>query len=1084
MKVKNNSKTTLRAFKGISSLVLALLSLGCSQGGFSSGTNPSTNDSSESTRDNVDTISFDEVASIPLLKNASSGSYLVKISNTFDQKYVLKKIQIINPLTEKEDSSLATINAKLCSSIAANSSCSLNVTSLLNKSGSFIIEASVSGEDKQLKTIRQIIRVSDKIVPNNGIAFKNDITKIVTANGQYSLSIPVRLTENFDDIKATNGSLVCNGGFTKNSSCSYLLSGDTLGDNTLVETKLTGYRKGKVVSSNTYTTRVATAISANLLLSQPADIVISRNEAGEGEETPETTPETNNRSILTVYNSGNYNATNIASEIINGAEALRIVAGGNTTCETLLAPHSSCNIEIEAFGQSNGNGSIQIDYLPHDGDEDVTALTNISANILYMISGEAVPGISFENVAGGLQNTARGTTSTLDIRVSNNGWYNLTNLKFNLNPDNNANGSFVIAPTGSEHPCSIDGTQGLVTLNHLEAATRTDETVVDETEEEVVASTNFCDVRISYTAPTTDVNGNVALTVAGSYQESQGTSHSYSNTASYDYSAINSFNVLTISPIHAVNLSAPVGGNDSEEFFLTNTSSQDLVLGTLNFSPTITGINRPTSIPDVEVCNTGSTLAGFASCTVRIEYAPTAAVARQGTNFNIPVVSIGGVTSDDTVHTIPTSVVSANGAGGNATISVNVAASGTGVTNNITAGANGTTTPYQFILSNGHSIDFTYTFTNAAGASPAMHFNVATSSLPVQAEVVDETTCPVGSEINNLAAGDSCNVVVRVPRASAVAAGLITDAATTSVTLPYSWTDNSGVNTEANTANTRSAIIRTGWTNGLTTTAAGGFIDDGTGYEVRVNTSITGIAANSGVTYPIRVTPVFAGATDIVSCDITGTGDTPNECSSTFRLPASIPQGTYSVVVRLTAGAATASTQQTTATLNVIRGMMFLSTPLTTLAFGGYSEADHTCNTDGNRPAGYRGLSYKAMLPARTAPVFVVGRDYYSNNNLDTTTTPATPRKVATANNTQYLSTAELENPISSTANTFIAIGHYTGNTTTATGANCTDWQSNLLTVNFVQGNVSQKTSIWRGDATGNISACDSVTHRLLCVAQ
>lgn len=1078
MKVENNSKTTLRASKDISSLVLALLILGCSQGGFSSGTNPSTSDGGESIKNNVDTISFDEVASIPLLKNANSGSYLVKISNTFDQKYFLKKIRVINPLTEKEDSSLATINAKLCSSIAANSSCSLNVTSLLNKSGSFIIEASISGEDKQLKTIRQIIRVSDKIVPNNGIAFKNDITKIVTANGQYSLSIPVRLTENFDDIKATNGSLVCNGGFTKNSSCSYLLSGDTLGDNTLVETKLTGYRKGKVVSSTTYTTRVATAVSANLLLSQPADIVISRNKAGEGEEAPET----NNRSILTVYNSGNYNATNIASKIINGT--LQIVTGGNTTCKTLLAPHSNCNIEIEAFGQSNGNGSIQIDYRPHDG-KDVTALTNISANILYMISGEAVPGILFEHIGGGLQNTARGTTSTRDIRVSNNGWYNLTNLKFNLNPDNNANGSFVIAPTGSKHSCSIDGTQGLVTQNPLEAATRTDRT------DEVATPTSFCEVRISYTAPATDVDGNVALTVAGNYQESQGTSHSYSNTASYEYSAINSFNVLTISPIHAVNLSAPPNEPDNidvEEFLLTNTSSQGLVFGTLDFASPLLGVTRPTdAIPDTVVCDSGNTLAGFASCTVRIEYRPTAATPGAGTKFNIPVAKIGDVdTSDTVVHTIPIWVVSADGAGGISNINTTVTArDSAGV---VVANTDPINNPYAFVLSNGNLIDFTYTFTNTG--SPAMHFNVATSSLPVQAEIVaDRTTCAVGSNIENLgnvAPDNSCNVVVRVPRASAVAAGLITDANTTEISLPYSWTDSAGVNRENNKGNNRQVTITTGWASRLTATATGSFIADNGErlpvYRVTVNTTITGLATGSGIANDavITVTPVFTGASNVQTCTLSNsTTATVLTCPSTFDLPASMPQGEYSVVVRLTAGTgATASTQQTTATLDVIRGIMFLSAPLTALDFGSYAAADAICNA--NRPVGYGGLSYKAMLPARTDPIFVEGRDYYSNNNLNGTT----PRKVATANNTQYLSTANLDNPISLAENTFIAIGHYTGNATTARGQNCNGWASNLSTENFVQGNVSQKTSIWRGDAADNISACNSVTHRLLCVAQ
>ena len=1066
MKVKNNSRITLRAFKGISSLALALLSFGCSQGGFSSGSSPAANDDGESIKNTVDTISFDEVSSMPLLTNATGGSYVLRISNTFEQKYFLKKIRVINPLTEKEDGSLATINAKLCSSIAANSSCSLNVTSRLSKSGSFIIEASVSGEDKQLKTIRQIIRVSDKIVPNNGIAFKNDITKIVTANGQYSLLIPVSLTENFDDIKAANGSIVCNGGFKKNTNCSYLLSGDTVGDNTLLETKLTGYRKGKVVSSSSYSTRVVTAINANLLLSQPEDIVINQSEASEEGGAVEGS---NNRSTLTIYNSGNYTATNITSEIISGS--LRVVDGETTTpCGMLLAPHSSCNLIVEAFGQSNGNGSIQVDYQAH---EDAPGVTSASANILYMISGQAVPGISFENISGGLENTARGTTSTLDIRVANNGSYNMSNLKFSLNPDNHDNGSFVISSTpDSEHPCSIAGDQELVTLNHVEVTTETEE------EEEATPASAFCDLRVSYTAPTTNVNGNVALSVAGNYQESNGTTHSYSNTASYDYSAINLFDVLTISPIHAVNLSAPPSGEDVEEFLLSNVGSQDLVLGDLSFSDNITGLNRVTTIPDTAVCANGGTIAGGASCTVRIVYAPNAAVARQGTDFNIPVASIGGVTID-TTHTIPTWVVAAAAADQNANISVTVtdnAATGTGGTE---TGSGTVADPYQFILSGGHFIDFTYRFTNAVGAGPAMHFNVATSSLPVQAEIVEGTNCPVGSAVGNLAASNSCDVVVRVPRASAVAAGLITDAATTTIILPYSWTDQAGVQTNDGTTNSRSVTIATGWVASLTATATGGFLDDGTAYEVSVVTTITGVNAGSGVVFPITVTPVFAGATNVTPCELTSAENLT--CTSSFQLPTSVPQGEYSVVVRLTAGAdATASTQQTTATLNVIRGMMFLSAPLTALNIGGYAAADAICNADTDRPAGYLGLSYKAMLPARTDPVFVVGRDYYSNNNL----VDGNPQRITTANNTQYLSTANLVNPISLTPNTFIAVGHYAGNATTATGANCTDWTSNEATVNFVQGNVSQTSGIWRGDATGNVTTCNSVTHRLLCVAQ
>lgn len=1057
------------------SLCIAGVLIGCSNGGFDSQTPSGNNIVTEKEPQ----ISFDEVATVPLMDKKSIGSYLVKISNTFDQKYNLRKIQVINPLTGKEDSSLATINSKLCSYIPANGSCSINVTPNLSKSGSFIIEAILSGEDKKIKTIRQIIRVSDKIASNKGIAFKNDISKIVSTNGKYGLSIPVVLTEDFDDIKATNGSLVCNGGFKKNSNCSYLLSGDTLGDNTLVETKLTGYRKGKIVSSTSYTTRVATAISANLLLSQPEDIVIERNET----DASGVVSAADNTSTLTIYNSGNFNATDIASEITNGA--LRIVSGDDTTCGTLLAPHSSCNIQVEASGQNNGNGSIQVDYRPH---VDADNLNSASANILYMVAGEALPGTSFENVAGGLENTARGTTSTQDIRIANNGRYNLTDLKFSLNQDSNSNGSFVISPApaaddGSVHPCNISGTQELVTPEHLEAIATTDETTADETEE-AATPVSFCDLRISYTAPNAEVNGNVSLTVAGNYQDGQGSSQSYSNTASYDYSAVNAFDVLTISPIHAVNLSAPPTGSDSEEFLLTNTSSQDLVLGELNFAMPLPGVTRPTTaIPDTVVCDSGNTLAGFASCTVRIVYQPTVATTRAGTNFNIPVASIGGVNTNGTVvHTIPTWVVSALGAGGTANINATVIARDNA--GNEVANAAPTTTPYAFVLSNGNLIDFTYNFTNTG--SPAMHFNVATSSLPVQAEIVaDGTTCPVGSNIGNLGnlpPDNSCNVVVRVPRASAVAAGLITDSAITGINLPYSWTDSAGVNTENNEANNRQVAITTGWASGLTATATGIFTEEGV-YRVTVNTTITGLVVGSGIgnNAAITVTPVFTGASNVQTCSLNNSSDGARTCSSTFDLPLSMPQGEYSVVVRLTAGTGnTASTQQTTATLNVIRGMMFLSAPLTTLNFGGYAAADAICNADTNRPAGYLGLSYRAMLPARTDPIFVIGRDYYSNNNLNGTI----PRLVATANNAQFLTDQALTNAISSTANTFIAVGAYTGNATTATGNNCNVWSSNEASVNFVQGNVAQTGAIWRGDGAGNTVACSSTTHRLLCVAQ
>lgn len=212
-------------------------------------------------------MSFDNVGQIPT--QGLNKEFMIRLHNTYSNQFSLKSIDVIDPVSNKIMSNLAGIKSELCSIVAANNSCSINVTPHLQNSGSFILEAKLADNEGKIFTIRQLIRLTDKVSSSNGILFDNDFATISAPDGFYHMSFPVILDESFDELKATNGQVICADGFNPGSQCTYFVDGKSLADNTLVETKLEGYRGGNLVSKRSFTTMTTSEGLANLLISQP-----------------------------------------------------------------------------------------------------------------------------------------------------------------------------------------------------------------------------------------------------------------------------------------------------------------------------------------------------------------------------------------------------------------------------------------------------------------------------------------------------------------------------------------------------------------------------------------------------------------------------------------------------------------------------------------------------------------------------------------------------------------------------------------------------------------------------------------------
>lgn len=809
------------------SLVLLLLS-GCSNTGNSGGTGAVPTVEEAVTLENP--VRLDQLGVLPA-SNSSAASYLLQLANYSKDKYTLDSVRVIDLDTGK-DSKLVSVASQACSTVSANGSCSIQLTPHTSHSADVKLEVNLKDKLGANTKLVQLIRVSGELSSNNGgIVMLNDVDRIVTEDGNYSLSIPVVLGESYDDIKASNGSLICNtDGYQKGSSCTYQVSGKVSGTSAVVSTRLEGIKAGKTATVQEANTKVEVAKGAHLLLSHGAKI-----------NYPESSTE------ITVYNSGNIQATSIAASV-EANSGLEIIAAAANNCEATLVANDTCKVKVKIKGSNNGQAPVKIAY--KDGTTDNTAQTNVR----YKVAA-ATAGVTFTESSNNLANAIiGGKTREATITVKNTGNRTLEGISYYLAP---AGSSGLTVVKGAENGCNLAGA--------------------------TLAANESCSLSVKYTPTAPQASKVINLVLNSKYTDQNGQSHALLSSHGLNYSAAKAIsgNLVWSLISGKTNLVIVNDGLDSElatwELRNTLAADENLAAQAVNVSlVTPFAINGLAVAPvNATTCPlTNSSIAGNSFCQYKVTYGPTRDEQAQiDVGLKAAYNFYTGIAESSSA-----SFKVASSAAPQPKIEVGVAISGTQVT-----GDGSQTTPWSFTAYNDKTINLTYTFTNN-GSLKAEKFNIDLGNLP-QGSALKNTDCPNGAVASELELGAKCTATIDIPDPDLFAVPNLVNGNLNSVILkldlPYSYNYNNSV--YRGQGDTKHVKFNRLWANIVHTTQATSSTEST--YVFEIQSRISGLD-NAAKNYPITVTPSLkhpiTGAT-LTPCTIADTNE--DSCINTISLP-------------------------------------------------------------------------------------------------------------------------------------------------------------------------------------------------------
>lgn len=787
------------------SMGLLLLS-GCSNTGNSGGTGAVPTAEEAVTLENP--IRLDQLGVLPA-SNSSAASYLLQLTNYSKDKYTLDSVRVIDLDTGK-DSKLVSVASQACSTVSANGSCSIQLTPHTSQSADVKLEVNLKDKLGVSTKLVQLIRVSGELSSNNGgIVMLNDVDRIVTEDGNYSLSIPVVLGESYDDIKASNGSLICNtDGYQKGSSCTYQVSGKVSGTSAVVSTRLEGIKAGKTATVQEANTKVDVAKGAHLLLSHGTKI-----------EDPDTSGE------ITVFNNGNILATGIAASIENNS-GLEITAAAASNCQTTLAANDTCKVKVKVKSTTNGQGSVKVAY--KDEGNDNTAQTNVRYKV-----ANAVAGVVFTESSNNLSNAIiGGKTREAIINVKNTGNRTLEGVSYYLAP---AGSSGLTVVKGAANGCNLTG----ATLTANES----------------------CNLSVKY-APSVAFNGSksINLVINGKYIDQNGQSHSLISARGLTYSAskAGSGNLVWRATTGNGNLSIINDGVNVESatWELKNTLALD---ENLPAKAVNVDLVTPSAIDGLTLTSTNSAtcpltnanIVGNSACQYKVSYGPTR-VEQNQTDVDIKAAyNFYAGTPESSSAKFKVASSAAPQPKIDVTVTMNPT---TGTT--VSGDGKSAASAWGFTAYHNKTISLKYEFKNN-GSLKAEKFNLDVGNLP-RGTALKDTNCKTGTNAeSDLALGASCIANIDIPEPELFNVpnliGNNLNSATLKLDLPYSYNYKGKV--YRGQGDSKYVKFSRLWANVQHTIQATSSTESA--YEFDVKTDVTGLdtAAQS---YPITVTPTLA----------------------------------------------------------------------------------------------------------------------------------------------------------------------------------------------------------------------------------
>lgn len=813
------------------SLALLLLS-GCSNTGNSGGTAAVSTGEEAVTLENP--VRLDQLGVLPA-SNSSAASYLLQLTNYSKDKYSLDSVRVIDLNTGK-DSTLVSVVSQACSTVSANGSCSIQLTPHTSQSADVKLEVNLKDKLGVNTKLVQLIRVSGELNANNGgIVMLNDVDRIVTEDGNYSLSIPVVLGESYDDIKASNGSLICNtDGYQKGSSCTYQLNGKVSGTSAVVSTRLEGIKAGKTVTVQEANTKVDVTKGAHLLLSQGVRI-----------DYPESSAE------IAVYNSGNIQATNIAASVENNS-GLEIIAAAASNCQATLVANDTCKVKVKVKSSTNGQAPVKIAY------EDGRTFNITHTNVRYKVAA-ATAGVTFTELGNNLANAVvGGKTREATITVENTGNRTLEGISYYLAP---AGSSGLTVAKGADNGCNLAGA--------------------------TLAAYESCSLSVKYAPTAPQTSQSINLVLNSKYTDENGQSHALLSSHGLNYSATKASSGNLVWSLISGNANLAILNNglnaESATWQLKNTLAADenLPAKAVNVSlVTPSAIDGLTVAPvDATACPlTNSSIAGDAACQYKVNYGPTRAEQAQAdVDLNAAYSFYTGVTESSAAKF----KVAASAA---PQPKIEVAVTMNPTTGTTVTGTGSQATPWSFNAYHDKTVSLTYTFTNN-GTLAADKFNVDLGNLP-RGSALRTTDCPTGTEANaKLELGANCTATIDIPDPELFSVPNLVNgnlnSASLKLDLPYSYNYNNSI--YRGQGDTKYVNFNRLWANIVHATQLTSSTESA--YVFEIQSKISGLD-NAAKNYPITVTPSLKHS-------ITGAAFTPctiadatkDSCINTISLP-------------------------------------------------------------------------------------------------------------------------------------------------------------------------------------------------------
>lgn len=443
--------------------------------------------------------------------------FVFRIHNKTNQRYILDHIDVLN--TGGETPPIIT---PLCRVISANTSCSVQLVFHHQPKHDVILTFTIRDELKKTnRQLRQIVRVNHNETTVAEIAASSDPIEVVGIDNRYNIALPIVLQQDFEKLRVSNGSIVCNTVKPKQgTSCTYLLSGLVANAPTLISAKIIGHHVGKDVEVYSQNILIRNMQSANLLL--PNNIILNANNGI-------------NEAEIQVFNSG---STSAKIQEISIDSPLTVL--DKSSCEAPLGISSPCSIKVGFNSTSSaglsGYSTLKISY---------TDLSNkkwtVATNIYYQTIEATASIIMEEN--GGLNHIPliHGISVEKIITLKNRGNAAIENLIRQLQ---SSDGDIAIIPLDdSEKPCN----NGIV-----------------------LEKESFCKIKIRFTPIKEINNGSIKLSIFGEYTNKNKVLR-YQAQYQTGYSSIANPNILTLSKIEDLKV-LPNGISTADaSFIISNT---------------------------------------------------------------------------------------------------------------------------------------------------------------------------------------------------------------------------------------------------------------------------------------------------------------------------------------------------------------------------------------------------------------------------------------------------------------------------------------------------------------------------------